>query len=102
VTPRRLGLSAPANRDIARRARYLAAKRGEAFGERFAVEIKRWLERLAAGGAQLGTALGDDPSVRSFGYLKQATIVARFEPGRLTVIRVYFKGQDWSRGPARR
>jgi plasmid stabilization system protein ParE len=102
VTPRLLGLSAPAARDIARRARYLAAERGEAFCERFAVEIKRWLEGLAAGGAQLGTALGDDPSVRSFGYLKQATIVARFEPGRLIVIRVYFKGQDWSRGPARR
>ena len=48
------------------------------------------------------TALGDDPSVRSFGYLKQATIVARFEPGRLIVIRVYFTGQDWSRGPGHR
>jgi hypothetical protein len=80
----------------------LAGVRGEAFGETFAVEIKSWLERLAAGGAQLGTAVGDNPSIRSFGYLKQATITARFEPGKLTVLRVYFKGQDWSRGPGRR
>ena len=64
----------------ARRARYLADLRGQTSGS-VATDLKLWLERLADGGAQLGTALGDDPAVRSFGYDGQATIVARFTPG---------------------
>jgi hypothetical protein len=85
-----------------RRERLLRRIRGDAFAAAAADALLSWLEGLAAAGAQLGTALGDDPAVRSFGYLKQATIIARFEPGRLIVMRVYFKGQDWSRGPGRR
>lgn len=102
MTSRRLGFAEAANRDIQRRARYLVSVRDEAFAHQFVIELKAWLERLAAGGAQVGTAVGADQAVRSFGYKKQATIVARFEPGGLIVLRVYFKGQDWSRGPGYR
>jgi hypothetical protein len=100
LTPRRLGFW---RRPTAtRRARYLAELRGRDFGDRFATDLKLWLERLADTGAQLGTALGDDPALRSFGYDGQGTIIARFTPGELRVLRVFFKGQDWSRGPGRR
>jgi hypothetical protein len=44
----------------------------------------------------LGT-LPEDPSLRVFGYRKQASILAEFIPGELRVIQVYFRGQDWSR-----
>ena len=67
MTPRRLRILAAADRDIMRRARYLAGIRGRDFGEQFVVDLKLWLERPADGGAQLGTALAGDPSVRSFG-----------------------------------
>jgi hypothetical protein len=97
VTPRELVVTVPAARDMRRRERLLRRIRGNAFAAGAGDALLSWLEGLAAGGAQLGTAVGDDPSVRSFGYLKQATIIARFEPARLIVLRVYFTGQDWSR-----
>jgi hypothetical protein len=84
---------------LARRARYLAGLRGEAFAEAYNVALLSWLGKRAESGAQLGTALEDDPQVRTFGYAKQATILARFEPETLRVLRVFFKGQDWRRGP---
>jgi hypothetical protein len=42
VTPRRLGFAEAAT--LQRRARYLVSVRDEAFGNRFAVEIKAWLD----------------------------------------------------------
>lgn len=102
MTPRRLGFAEAATRDLQRRARQLASVCDESFGHQFAAELKAWLEQLAAGGAQVGTAVGDDPAVRSFGYKKQATILARFEAGGLIVLRVNFRGQDWSRRPGDR
>ena len=95
---RRLALARLANADINRRARYLADLRGEEFAARFTADLVAWLRKLAESGAQYGTASGDDPSVRTFGYAKQATILARFEPGGLRVLRVFFTGQDWRQG----
>jgi hypothetical protein len=99
VKPRRLVIVAAANGDVRRRARYLSGIRGVAFGERFAVELRARLESIADTGAQLGTAVGDDPAVRSFGYDAQATVIARFAPGELRVLRIFFTGQDWARRP---
>lgn len=65
------------------------------FAERYTLNLLAWLRALASSGAQLGTAYGDDPKVRSFGYQKHATIVARFAPQELRIMRVFFKGQDW-------
>lgn len=59
----------------------------------------RRLEFTAAANRE---AVRDNPALRTFGYASQATILARFEPGRLIVMRVYFTGQDWSRGQGRR
>ena len=98
MTPRTLDLTALARRDLQRRRRHLSEIRGPAFARANTDELVAWLERLADAGAQLGTAVGDDPAGRSFGYRKQATILARFPPGRLIVVRIYFTGQDWREG----
>lgn len=57
-----------------------------------------WLRKLAASGAQYGTAMEGDPRVRTFGYRNQATILAQFDPERMRVLRVLFSGQDWRGG----
>lgn len=98
MTPRTLELTERARRDLQRRRRYLTEVRGLAFARTNTGQLIAWLERLADGGAQLGTAVDDDPTGRSFGYRKQATILARFPPGRLIVVRIYFSGQDWREG----
>ena len=95
MSSRRLVVAPRAEADLDRRARYLAEERGEAFAERYTEDLLVWLASLARTGARLGTAYGDDPTVRSFGCRKQATIVVRFQPATFRVLRVYFKGQDW-------
>jgi hypothetical protein len=97
VTPRRLLLDDQAARDTATRARILRRERGVAFADNWVDVLLSWLDALAEGGAVLGTAQPQDPSLRVFGYRRQASILAEFVPGELRVIRVYFRGQDWSR-----
>ena len=97
MTPRRLLLDDQAAQDIAARARVLRQERGDAFAGTWIDTLLSWLDALAEGGAVLGTAHPEDPSLRVFGYRKEASILAEFVPGELRVIRVYFRGQDWSR-----
>lgn len=97
MTPQRLLLDDQAARDIATRARILRRERGAAFANIWVDALLDWLNALAEGGAALGTAHPEDPSLRVFGYRRQACILAEFAPGELRVIRVYFRGQDWSR-----
>ena len=97
MTPRRLVLSDEALEDIARRAEMLRDARGIAFALDWSDALLDWLERIAATGAQVGTEHAAAPEFRSFGYRRQATILASFRPDVLTVVRVYFPGQDWSR-----
>ena len=97
MTSPRLRTSKPADQDIARRALYLSELRGETFARDYTDRLVAWLRRVARSGAQLGTALGDDPRIRTSGYAGHATILARFTPDELLVMRVYFKGQDWRR-----
>jgi hypothetical protein len=97
VTPRRQLLADQAARDIAARARILRRERGAAFAGTWVDTLLSWLDALAEGGAVLGAAHPEDPSLRVFGYRRQASILAEFAPGELRVIRVYFRGQDWSR-----
>jgi hypothetical protein len=102
VKPRRLTITAAAARDLDRRVRYLTLVRGGEFAAANVRDLTTWLESLASGGAQLGTALGRDPTTRTFGYRGQATIVVRYFPTEMRVIRVFFTGQDWTRGSRRR
>jgi hypothetical protein len=97
VTPRRLLLDDQAAKDIAARARILRRERGAPFAELWVDALLSWLDALAEGGAALGTAHPEYPSLRVFGYRRQASILAEFVPGELRVVRVYFRGQDWSR-----
>ncbi len=53
------------------------------------------MERIAENGAVIGTALPSEPTLRSFPYKKQATILAEFTDTELRIVRVYFAGQDW-------
>jgi len=99
MNPRALRVSPAAVRDLVSQVRLLRQERGVEFAESYAEAIIAWLERIAAGGAQLGTAVGSDPTLRVFGYRRQASIVARFSEGELRVMRIYFRGQDWSAGP---
>ena len=99
MRPRRLRISTPADQDMRRRIDYLAGLRGETFANEYAREMVSWLSGIAESGVQLGTALGDDPRIRTFGYAGHATVLARFHPEELLVMRVYFRGQDWRRGP---
>jgi plasmid stabilization system protein ParE len=98
VKPRRFVLTVRAEKDVARRARYLAEVRGDAFAEACTADLLAWLRKLADSGAQLGTSYGEDPRLRAFGYARQATIIARFERSTLRVLAIYFKGQDWRQG----
>ncbi|MFP4126734.1 MAG: hypothetical protein ACLFU0_08825, partial [Alphaproteobacteria bacterium] len=56
-----------------------------------------WLERLAETGAQIGTAHTERPGMRTFGYRRQVTMLARFTDEDVQVARFYFRGQDWQR-----
>ena len=96
MTPRRLKLSQRASSDLRSRARVLKRERGEAFAIDYAEALITWLKRIAEGGAQLGTAVGDHPTLRSFGYRRQATILAEYTPSEMRIVRIYFRGQDWS------
>jgi plasmid stabilization system protein ParE len=102
LTRRRLIITVRAARDIRRRETYLGQVRSEDVAQAATDALLTKLEKLARAGAQLGTTLGDDPAVRSFGYAKQATIIARFTPGEIRVLRVFFTGKDWTRGSRRR
>ena len=99
---RRLQVSRRAAVDLQRRARFLAAMRGSDFANRYVESLLARLRKIAVEGAQLGTARGTDPALRTFGYQGQATILAYFAEGELEIVRVYFTGQDWTRGPRRR
>lgn len=96
MKPNRLVLTRRDLSDIERRARVLRAERGTADAVAWAETLFAWLEKPAECGAELGTAHPRHPGFRSFGYRRQATILAEFADGELRVIRVYFAGQDWT------
>jgi plasmid stabilization system protein ParE len=96
VTPRRLRLSARATQDLARRARVLSDARGRACAIAWTEAFLDWLDALATGGARLGTAHPVHARFRTFGYRRQATVLAEFADEELRVVRIYFAGQDWT------
>lgn len=96
MTPRRLLFDPRAVRDLERRARILRAERGRAFADAWTEALLAWLEKIAAGGAQIGTAHPVHAGFRTFGYKRQATILARFSDTDLRVVRIYIAGQDWA------
>ena len=77
MTPRRLLLDDQAARDIAARARILRRERGAAFAGAWIDTLLSWLDALAKGGAVVGTAHPEDPSLRVFGYRPE---VRQFPP----------------------
>ena len=95
MTPNRLVLSRQALADIASRGRILRAERGADFALAWTGAFLDWLDALARGGARIGTAHPRHPAFRSFGYRRQATVLAEFEAGEMRIVRVYFAGQDW-------
>ena len=97
MKPRRLLLTDRAVSDIEGRAVFLSQERGSKFAMLWAKSLVDWLEKIASAGAQLGTAHPHEGSFRTFGYKKQATILAEFKTSELRIIRVYFAVQDWSR-----
>lgn len=96
MKPRRLVLTDEAVEDIARRARVLALARGRAFALDWSDTLLDWLEGCAGAGAQLGTEHPVHSAFRTFGYRRQATVLAEFAEDELRVVRVYFAGQDWA------
>ncbi|MEO1308460.1 MAG: hypothetical protein AAFV38_11200 [Pseudomonadota bacterium] len=96
MTPRVLRLTEPALADIQPRAFYLSRERGPDFATMWVEALIGWLERIAASGTQLGTEHPSETTFRTFGYKRQATILAEFLEDELRVIRVYFPGQDWA------
>lgn len=97
MIPRRLVLTEEAIADVAGRGRVLRQARGEAFARDWVVAFLEWLRGCAESGAQYGTAHPRHPELRTFGYRRQATVLAEFAEGELRVVRVYFAGQDWAR-----
>ena len=91
-------ISVRADRDMTRRVTYLTGLRGEIFAQSYARDLVARFARIAELGVQLGTALGDDPRIRTFGHASDATVLARFGPEEFLVMRIYFKGQDWRHG----
>lgn len=92
---RRLILRAAALRDIARQEARLRELRGAAFASDWTENLLVWLEHRAALGAQFGTAHPKYPRYRTFGYRRQASILAEFTEDAMDVVRVRFAGEDW-------
>jgi hypothetical protein len=95
MKPRRLNLRAAALRDPARHEAHLRELRGPAFASNWTEVLLVWLEHRADLGAQFGTAYPKYPRYRTFGYRRQATILAEFTADSLDVVRVRFAGLDW-------
>jgi len=83
VNSRKLFLTERALEDIERRAVYLTTERGIEFAVLWSEALIDWLEKIAFQG--------------TFGYKRQATILADFHENELRIVRIYFAGQDWSR-----
>jgi hypothetical protein len=81
MKPRSLILRTAALRDLARHEGYLREVRGATFVSEWTESLLVWLEHRAALGAQFGTAHHRFPRYRTFGYRRQATILAEFNPG---------------------
>lgn len=96
MTPKSLLLTEKALADIQRRTVYLSQERGTEFALVWSDAILTWLEKVAGSGAQIGTEHPSEKGVRTFGYKRQATILAEFLETELRIIRMYFPGQDWS------
>ncbi len=96
MTPRILKLTERAIADIDRRAEYLAHQRGAEFARVWIDALIDWLDRIAEGGVQIGTQHPTEKAFRTFGYKRQATVLAEFQSGEVHVIRIYFSGQDWA------
>jgi len=94
---RRLRIRRAALDDLLARERVVARERGAAFAQTWSDALLAWLERLAETGAQIGTAHAERPGMRTFGYRRQVTVLARFTDEELQVARPYFRGQDWQR-----
>jgi hypothetical protein len=82
-------------RDLTRHETYLRDIRGQEFAARWTDSLLAWLEHRADLGAQFGTSHPHNPRYRTFGYQKQATILAEFTDDALDVVRVHFAGEDW-------
>lgn len=95
MNPRRLTLRDRALQDLARHEHYLRAVRGGVFAEAWSEALLDWLDRRAALGAQFGTAHPGHPGYRTFGYRRQATILAEFTDDAMEVVRIRFAGEDW-------
>ncbi len=94
---RRLVLTDEAIEDIASRTRVLALARGRGFALDWSDTLLDWLKGRAEAGAQLGTEHPTHRAFRTFGYRRQATILAEFAEDEVRVVRIYFAGQDWTR-----
>ena len=94
---RSLILTDEAIEDIACRTRVLALARGRGFALDWSNTLLDWLKGCAEAGAQLGAEHLTHRPFRTFGYRRQATILAEFAEDELRVVRIYFAGQDWTR-----
>jgi hypothetical protein len=92
---RRLILRAAALHDLARHEAHLREVRGARFAAAWTDALIGWLEHRADLGAQFGTSHPAHPRYRTFGYRRQATILAEFTDDTLDVVRVRFAGEDW-------
>ena len=92
---RRLVLRIAALRDLARHEDYLRELRGPRFAADWSTALLAWLEHRAALGAQFGTSHDKHPRYRTFGYRRQATILAEFTDDTMDVVRIRFAGEDW-------
>ena len=93
----------PARRglDLQRRAKYLTSIRGSDFARRYVESLLERLRKIARRGRPARHRARPDPALRTFGY--EARPRSRlFAEGELEIVRVYFTGQDWTRGPRRR
>jgi plasmid stabilization system protein ParE len=95
MKPRKLILRVAALRDVARREARLRELRGPDFARIWTEALLIWLEHRAATGAQFGTAHPTHPGYRTFGYRRQATILAEFTEDAMDIVRIRFAGEDW-------
>lgn len=95
MKPRRLILRQGALQDLLRHEAHLKAVRGTSFAAAWSEALLDWLEHRAALGAQFGTGHPTHPGYRTFGYRRQATILAEFTDDAMDVVRIRFAGEDW-------
>ncbi|MFC3693178.1 type II toxin-antitoxin system RelE/ParE family toxin [Chenggangzhangella methanolivorans] len=97
MTPRRVEISPEAASDLYSIHRWIADAGSRQNASSFISKIERFCLNLATA-PERGRRLRiyGDRHIRAVGFRRQATVLFRVEPDRVTILRVHRAGMDWA------